>query len=160
MVVEYQLIGVQNWQGLTEIFMFFEMKECGANKKLRILHFYYWHYWFLNLFMHLTKSGSNFCQLQTPLCWLAGRSKTAHRICFPLLYFNLNLFFKYEIIVRTRAWSFVIQILIQAVCSVSKTNFALKKFSFRIYLILYTLKCYSTTEVILEKHKLANSMYV
>ena len=23
------------------------------------------------------------------LCWLAGRSKTAHRICFSLLYFNL-----------------------------------------------------------------------
>ena len=50
------------------------------------------------------------------LCWLAGRSKTAHRISFSLLHFNFHLFFfKYEIIVRTSAWSFVIQISIQAV---------------------------------------------
>ena len=25
------------------------------------------------------------------LCWVAGRSKTAHRICFSLLYFNFHL---------------------------------------------------------------------
>ena len=43
------------------------------------------------------------------------RSKTAHRICFSLLYFHF--FLKYEIIVRTSAWSFVIQIPIQAVCA-------------------------------------------
>ena len=30
----------------------------------------------------------------------------AHRILFSLLYFNFHLFFKYETIVRSRAWSF------------------------------------------------------